>query len=217
VEWFTKKHYAHRIPSVSYAFGLYQHTSLIGVCSFGRPLSSTLVSGAINGLYQETFLELNRLVINENVAKNTLSFFVGRCLRMLPKPNVVVSYADTSYGHHGYIYQATNWLYTGLSAKAINYVIKGQEHLHTMTVTDKLGRTDTHGSLPQVQLLQQKYGDDLYTVARPRKHRYFYFIGSKKQQKEMVANLSYPIQPYPKGDNHRYDASHQPSTQGRLI
>lgn len=30
---------------------------------------------------------------------------------------ILVSYADSAQGHHGYIYQATNWIYTGISAK----------------------------------------------------------------------------------------------------
>ncbi len=30
---------------------------------------------------------------------------------------IIVSYADTSQNHHGYIYQATNWIYTGLTKK----------------------------------------------------------------------------------------------------
>ena len=32
------------------------------------------------------------------------------------KPKIVVSYADTSKGHVGYVYQATNFIYTGMSA-----------------------------------------------------------------------------------------------------
>jgi len=64
-------------------------------------------------MYQDHFLELNRLVIDEGSKKNVLSFFVSQTLKKLPCPNVVVSYADTSQNHHGYIYQATNWIYTG--------------------------------------------------------------------------------------------------------
>ena len=52
-EWFLKKHYAKRLPTTSYAFGLYKTANnlLVGVCSYGKPMSSTLVNGAFNGLY----------------------------------------------------------------------------------------------------------------------------------------------------------------------
>ncbi len=215
-EWFLYKHYAKRIPSTSYAFGLYKESILVGVCSFGRPMSPALVKGSFNGLYQDTFLELNRLVINEGENRNALSFFVAQCLRQLPQPNVVVSYADTSQNHHGYIYQATNWIYTGLSAKRPDYKIKGLD-LHSASITDSLGRTDKKEGIKQVELLREKYGDDFYMEDRPRKHRYFYFIGNKKQRKGMRSNLAYKIEPYPKGDNARYDSDHNVATQGLLF
>jgi hypothetical protein len=179
-------------------------------------MSPALTKGAFNGLYQETFLELNRLVINEGEKKNTLSFFVAQSLKFLPKPHVVVSYADTSMGHHGYIYQATNWIYTGLSAKRPDYKIKGL-NLHSASITDSLGRTDKKEGIKQVTLLREKYGDDFYMEDRARKHRYFYLLGDKKQRREMKSNLAYKIEPYPKGENKRYNASHEITPQGVLF
>ena len=217
-EWFLKKHYARRLPNIYYAFGLYDNLNLLqGVCSFGRPMSHTLISGAVNGLYQDNFLELNRLVINEGLEKNVLSFFVSGCLNKLPKPLIVVSYADTSQGHHGFIYQATNWIYTGLSAKFKDYAVKGLEHMHHSSIEDSVGRYDENKNINKHELLRKKYGDRLYMKERPRKHRYFYFLGNKKEKEIMNKNLQYKVKPYPKGDNKRYDASYVPSVQGVLF
>ena len=190
---------------------------LQGVCSFGKPISYTLVQGAINGLYQNNFLELNRLVINEGLEKNILSFFVSSSLKKLPKPSVVVSYADTSQGHHGFIYQATNWIYTGLSAEWKDYAVKGLEHMHHLAIEDSVGRYDQHKNINKHELLKEKYGDRLYMKERPRKHRYFYFLGNKKEKALMNENLQYKVEPYPKGNNKRYDASYVPSVQGVLF
>jgi len=212
-EWFLKKHYAKRLPSTSYAYGLYKD-NLIGICSYGRPVAHTLVKSAFTGKFQDTFLELNRLVVDEGLKKNVLSFFVSRTLRKLPSPNVIVSYADTSQNHHGYIYQATNWIYTGLSAKRFDYKVKGLEHLHSASLMDHAGRGVAKD---KVLKLKEMYGDRLYTLERPRKHRYFYVLGNKKQRKEMIRNLAYKVEPYPKGDNKKYDASYKPSTQGVLF
>ena len=214
-EWFLKKHYARRLPNINCAYGLYDHLNLLqGVCSFGKPMSHTLVSGAVNGLYQNNFLELNRLVINDGFEKNVLSFFVSQSLRLLPKPNAVVSYADTSLGHHGYIYQACNFIYTGLSFKKRDYTVEGLEHLHNSSLIDMVGR-DNRGD--KVGKLKKMFGDRLYLKERPRKHRYFYFVGDKKTKKIMKNLLIYDILPYPKGDNKRYDASYEPSVQGVLF
>ena len=217
-EWFLKKHYARRLPNINYAFGLYDKKNILqGVCSFGKPMSHTLVSGAVNGLYQDNFLELNRLVINQGLEKNVLSFFVSGCLNRLPKPLVVVSYADTSQGHHGFIYQATNWIYTGLSAKFKDYAVKGLEHMHHSSIEDSVGRYDENKNINKHELLRKKYGDRLYMKERPRKHRYFYFLGNKKEKGIMNKNLQYKVEPYPKGDNKRYDASYVPTVQGILF
>ncbi len=216
-EWFLQKHYAKRMPSLSVAFGLYVEDVLSGVCSFGKPMSHTLVKGAFNGLYEDCFLELNRLVVNDGLPSNTLSFFVSRCLKQLAKPHVIVSYADTSQNHSGYIYQATNWLYTGLSSKFSDYAVEGLEHLHHASIGDSVGRYDKTKGIDKHTLLKQKYGDRLYLKERPRKHRYFYLLGTKKEKKVMMKNLSYEILPYPKGENKRYDSSHNPSVQQLLF
>ena len=214
-EWFLKKHYLKRLPPMSYCYGLYNNNlNLIGVASYGRPAAHGVVKGAFDGKLMDNFLELNRLVINDGLPKNILSFFLSKTLSLLPKPQAIVSYADTSQGHHGYIYQATNWIYTGLSAKRKDYKLKGVHNLHSQSLLDREGRHMTKGKVAEMKL---KYGDDLYTEHRPRKHRYFYVLGNKKQRKEMIKNLAYKVEPYPKGNNKKYDASYEPTTQGVLF
>ena len=217
-EWFLYKHYAKRIPSISYSFGLYIDNVLQGVCSYGRPVAHILVKNAFQGNYQEDFLELNRLCVNDNLEKNTLSFFVSQTLKKIPKPKVIVSYADTSMNHHGYIYQATNWIYTGLSVKFSDYMVKGFEHKHGASILDMVGRSDKDGHLDKVKLLKQKFGEEnVYMIDRPRKHRYFFLLGSKTQKKQMLKHLKYKVEQYPKGHNNRYDSSHKPKVQLRMF
>lgn len=219
-DWLLNKHYAKRIPSISYAFGLFNADNMLqGIVTYGRPVAHTLVQNAFQGEYQETFLELNRLVINEGLEKNVLSFLVAQSLKMLPKPQVVVSYADSSQNHHGYIYQATNWVYTGLSEKFKDYMVKGYEHRHSASIMDMVGRSDgVDGHINKVELLKKKFGaENVYMIDRPQKHRYFFFLGDKREVKNMKAKLKYELKPYPKGDNKRYDASYKPTVQTQLF
>ena len=214
-EWFLNKHYLKRLPPMSYCFGLYdKDLFLVGVASYGRPAAHGVVIGAFGGKFMENFLELNRLIINDNLPKNILSFFLSNTLNLLPKPQAIVSYADTSQGHHGYIYQATNWIYTGLSAKRKDYKLKGVHNIHSTSLLDREGRHMTKGKVAE---MKKKYGDDLYTEDRPRKHRYFYFLGTRKQSLAYRDSLTYPVSDYPKGDNKKYDASYNPSIQGLLF
>src|SRR5512136_439793 len=113
--WLLQKHYAKRLCPISFAFGAFVDGQLIGVVTYGTPASAPLREGICGKEYSDQVLELNRLCC-ENSA-NVASELVGKSLRLLPKPKIVVSYADTEQGHIGYVYQATNFIYTGLSAK----------------------------------------------------------------------------------------------------
>ena len=87
-QWLLRKHYAHRIPSISYSFGLFDvKGALQAVCSFGRPVAHTLIKNVLQGQYQNNILELNRLCASENLPRNALSYFVSKCLKLLPPPN----------------------------------------------------------------------------------------------------------------------------------
>ena len=195
-EWLLYKHYAKRIPSISYAFGLYFNSELIGICTFGVPASPSLCIGVCGEKYRNNVLELNRLCVNDHNIKNLTSYFVSNCLKMLPNNKIIVSYADTSHNHHGYIYQATNFLYTG----------------KTKERTD-IGFEDGSHSRHYNKNLDYK----LYRKKRSSKYRYIIFTGTKKQKKFLKKQLKYKILKYPKGKNKRYDASYKPKTQLSLL
>ena len=195
------KHYARRIPSISYAFGIYKKEQLIGICTFGSPPSNALCVGVCGEEYKSDVIELNRLCLNDDKEKNVTSYFLSNCLKRLPKPKIIVSYADTSISHTGYIYQATNWLYTGLSAKRTERYDPDNPQKHSKTVT-------TTGKI--------KY-EDLSVRERPQKHRYIYFIGTRKQIKLYKEKLNYDVCNYPKGINKRYDASYDIQTQIKMF
>ena len=195
-DWLLYKHYAKRIPSISYAFGLYKNKILKGVCTYGSPASNPLCVGVCGNEYSRYVIELNRLCVNDNLPKNTLSYFVSKTLKLLPKPKIIVSYADTAQNHNGYIYQATNWIYTG----------KTQER------TD-IGTNDGKHSRHYDKNLDYK----LNRLFRSSKHRYIMFLGSKSEKKKMFNKLNYKIHKYPKGQNKNYDTSYKPIIQGKLF
>lgn len=184
-------HYAHRMPSISWAFGLYENDELIGVCTFGKPASSNLQIGICGKEYQSQVQELNRLVLKYN-RPNEASFFVSKCLKMLPRPMIIISYADMEQKHQGIVYQACNFIYTGLSAKRTDWKVKGMEHKHGMTIADEF-----RGVKNRSKAMKEKYGEDFYLKERSRKHRYVYFIGSKVEIKRMKKVLNYKIENYP--------------------
>ncbi|MGP3940477.1 Mom family adenine methylcarbamoylation protein [Streptomyces sp. 6N106] len=106
-----KFHYLHRKPQVSHAFGLYVGCDAVGVVTYGTPASRHLQMGVCPS-NPSLVTELNRLWVSDEMPPNTESWFVSRTLRALP-PRIVVSYADTTMNHMGYVYRALNFKYAG--------------------------------------------------------------------------------------------------------
>lgn len=105
------RHYLHRRPPISHAFGLYVGSELLGVVTYGVPASRHLQMSACPSA-PDLVLELNRLWLDDRLGPNSESWFVSRTLKLLP-PRIVVSYADPVWGHLGYIYRALNFHYAG--------------------------------------------------------------------------------------------------------
>ena len=181
---------------------------LEGVVAYGPTCRSLNQGyGAFGEKRDVSSFELLRLCI-ESENKNAASVLVSRSLKMLPKPAFVVSYADGNVGHIGYVYQATNWMYCGTTQAESIYIDKRTDTvIHPRTVVSMFG-SRKKGSLPEyIKTEKEESG----------KNRYIYFLGTKKQRKEMLGALKYPILPYPKGESKRYDASVEFPKQVRLF
>lgn len=191
------RHYAQRIPSISYAFGVELRDELIGVCTFGTPANSAYAK------MQYEILELNRLcIIHEKAPKNIASILVSSAIKKLPKDLILVSYADSEAGHVGYIYQATNWIYTGLSNAVVKYIINGEEYIQRSA-------SGRFGSVKMESLISRFGKENVEKIKVGKKHRYFMPLPiSKKQKKEMIfwINAHFGIEEtYPKGDTKRHE------------
>jgi hypothetical protein len=208
-EWLLYKHYAKTIPSVIYAFGLFNFDNILqGVCCYGTPANNHN-----NNLGKFKCIELVRLVVNDGLPKNTLSFFVTQTFTKLEKPLVLISYADQGKSHCGYIYQATNWIYTGLGGGVDFYRDVNGKEIHSRIMSDLRLKQPNKKRAEIAKELNWDLVEGTY------KHRYFYFLGNKIEKKKMMQALleKYEIKPYPKENNLRYDTSYEPVIQKRLL
>jgi hypothetical protein len=188
-------HYARRWPSISFAFGLFKSNVLCGIITYGTPPSSALRVGLAGKEFKNDVLELNRLCLRNNT-KNEASMLIGRSLKLLPPNKIIISYADTGKGHSGVVYQATNFLYCGLSQVNKDWKVRGMEHLHTQTLIDEF-RGFGRSYQDRTNLMRAKWGDKLYLERRSRKHRYVTFTGDKRFKRKALRSIKYPITPYP--------------------
>jgi hypothetical protein len=102
-----------------------------------------------------------------------------------PELWAVLTYADKLEGHIGYIYQATNAIYTGISMGADRYV----------TPDGKIKGTYINGHGIRIQQAE----DWGWTrIKAEGKHRYVYLLGNKSERRQRNKALLLPRLEYPK-------------------
>ena len=158
------KHYLHRKCPISWAWGVRDEKNrLLGVLTIGKPVSWSVMCSLVGESHEDMtnpearsrdVYELNRLWLDDALPKNTESRFIGWCLRELKKlrPNtILVSLADGSKGHVGYVYQATNWIYTGQSLPFTDICVEGYTDYRSVPQELRGGFVyvcPTHGKFP---------------------------------------------------------------------
>ncbi len=155
--------------------GAWEYGKFIGVVIFGRGANHNM--GKSFGLKQDECVELVRIALTNHATP--VSKIAALAMRFLKNENkglrLVVSYADPEQGHHGGVYQAGNWIYKGLSSKAVKVFYKGK-WTHKKTVDD--AGVDQSG-------LKKKVVQGKHTYLMPL-------------DKEMRANILPLSKPYPK-------------------
>ena len=134
-------------------------------------------------------LTLTRLWLSDELPTNSESRFIGIVLRSLKNHTnlkFLLAYADPARGHVGTIYQATNWLYTGLSQATPLYDIgDGRQH-HSRS----LGHIFGSHSLAHLR----RQGVEVRLVPQQPKHRYLYILNPSWRSRVRA-----PVLPYPRG------------------
>ena len=184
IQFLLPRHYSGRKPTIMYSYGVFVNGQLKAVCTFGKPSSPFLCKSICGQEYSNNVIQLNRLCRTQDYHQ-PLSKLVSYSLKRLKEHGdfIVVSYSDTAMNHHGYIYQATNFIYTGQTQRHLdNYSQQGKHNRH----------------------LKHSEGD-MYRVQRSIKHRYIYFVSSNRLRvKQMRKKLRFSVQKYPKGQNKHY-------------
>jgi hypothetical protein len=182
----VKNHYLHTFPAATMlCFGAFMDDRLLGAITFGcGPANAYRM---VEGVTQEDCLTLSRLWLSDELPSNSESRFIGICLKYLKKytqVKFVVSYADPEQGHVGTIYQATGWIYTGLSVATPRVDIGDGVLRHSRSISHSLGSHATG--------FMRDCGLKTKIIPQSRKHRYIYLLNQECQKMLKPAILPYP-------------------------
>jgi hypothetical protein len=191
-EFVKQHHYSHGIHNGPMTYGLFGvlDQSLVGVLAFATPSSEAVCASVFGVEYKRAVTELHRLVLLDEVPHNAESFFISRALRLLrqDRPNyaAVLSFADTTQGHVGTVYQATNAIYCGTTGRSTFY-------------EDETGRLRHPRQNGTNITLKDAKARGWSPVKREAKHRYLFLLPmSKRERRLWMSRLLLTPQEYPK-------------------
>jgi len=177
----NKFHYTHNLPSnTSLNFGAYIGNQLQAVTCYGWPAQRNIPYG---------WFELRRMVKRPN-SPIILSKFLAKTIYHMKALKILclISYADSMQNHHGGIYQATNWIFTGSTSDRSLFVNEFDEILHPRNVYAMFGTS----SVSKVIELNPKW----HVIEGGRKYRYIMPLNIRKNKALSVLGLK--ELPYPK-------------------
>lgn len=151
--------------------------------------------------FKDKLITLSRGVCLWWTPKNSASFFITKTIKWL-KINttykVLSATVDPSAGEIGIIYQSLNWYYVGLMKGNYSHTNKELKRFSVLIDGKKKSSRSIRQELGTIskEIILQKYPDAIF-VSQHRKRRYFYFIGTKIENKLFLKNIEHLLQPYP--------------------
>lgn len=180
-------HYSRSMPGATpVRFGVWEAGEFIGAVLFSRGATAGMLKPY--GLTQTQGCELTRVALRDHVTpvSRIVSIAVRKLIVASPGLQLIVSYADPDQDHHGGIYQAMGWIYTGLCTTGAQYRIDG-ERVHSRTV---------HSQYATAAQAREVLGDRFEAFTSTRKHRYVRVLPAATAQ--LIEKIATICQPYPK-------------------
>ena len=118
-------HYSKTMPPCGCSFSVFNNSGeWCGVIIYSKGASNKIAMPY--KLVQGQVIELVRVALNGCQESTSKAVAVSLTLvrKLNPLVKLIISYADTGQQHTGIIYQATNWIYTGVSKGEPSYIHK---------------------------------------------------------------------------------------------
>jgi hypothetical protein len=185
-------HYSRRMAGlVRHAFAWREPGGLFG--ETGEPLAGVIYSQPVNRNFPPEAAELSRL-IRRNDFDGKLSQLVSWSLRWLranTSTPFVLSYADTTQGHHGGIYQACSFVYIGATdSNHIGFNAPDGSFVHGRNCNSRFG-TRSVAAIAQIK-------PDWEPVYGEPKHLYIFPL--RQRWNKIAKTRGWESLPYPKPD-----------------
>lgn len=182
-----KWHYSRSMPTPPHnKVGVWEDGKFIGCVIFGRGSNNN--GHKPYSIEMTEFCELTRVALTQH--RTPVSRLVRLAIEFLkeksPGIRLIVSYADPNVGHHGGIYQAGNWIYTGQTGEDFEAIDKSGRKWHSRQVS-RTGVSRQYGKLRRVPKTA-----DCTIVPLAGKHRYLFPLDRAMRRQIAPLAKTYP-------------------------
>ena len=209
IDWATYKaaryacqkwHYSGSLPGGGRVqFGVWEDGRFVGAIVYGIG-SGNATNGTRYGLRRShEMAELARVALRDH--ETPVSRIVAITLKKLrqhcPGLRLIISLADPYQGHHGGIYQAGNWVYTGQTPSARFFRVNGKV-VHPRTIGSR--------KLPQTIAGARRLDPNADAVSMPGKHRYLMPLDADMRRQIEPLAKPYPTRGKQATSEHHSDS-----------
>lgn len=183
-------HYSGYVPSnIQFVANEIVDDEIIATCFFSIPTTR----------WPEEVLELCRLVRKEDIEpKPILTKLISQSVKELKREkrfNLIVSFADSTHGHHGGVYQACSWNFHALRKPRLDGFIIDGKFVAARTCNHKWGTS----GIKLVEILSEK---GIACFPHYDKGKYLYWKALDKNGEKKAERLKLQKLPYPKPNNN---------------
>jgi hypothetical protein len=167
-------HYSKTMPPCGCSFSVFNNNNeWCGVIVYSQGASNRIASPF--NMVQGQVIELVRVALNGKQESTSKAISISLILltKLNPLVKIVVSYADTGQNHYGTIYQATNWIYIGVS-KGSN-----KSYINKSTGRKYHNRNVSNNGLKDNNRKRCQKVNDCIEIMGTDKHKYIYPIDKK--------------------------------------
>lgn len=174
-------HYSKCIPkSKLVKIGVWENQKFIGAIVYGYGATASL--GSPYGLTMQQCVELTRVALTKHFypVSKILSLSIKYLQKQCPGLRLIVSFADQTQGHHGGIYQATNWIYAGQTSSSVFFRDPAGKLWHPRRASKTPNK--------QKHLVTSEWTEEV----QKGKHRYLMPLDEEMRQRIIKLSKPYP-------------------------
>lgn len=180
-------HYSKRMPKSKIVHvGAWENGEFVGVVLFSVGANNNI--GKPYGLKQTEVCELVRVALRRHACpvSQIVAMAIKRLRIQSPGLRLIISFADPEHNHAGGIYQATNWIYAGMTIPADEWIVNGKRWHGRALRHEKPAHMTTAEAAKALDPNSER-------IMGSSKHRYLYPLD--RAMRRQIAALA---QPYPK-------------------